>query len=111
MVTRLQAGCGENHGSFSGRQKYFSFLGKHQGQLWGSAQPCIQQEPRAVSPEIIVYGHEVDLSPPLLVWLKMGGALLHSLVCLNGMHRDNFTFSFLLLLLNVDVLHCVWTLI
>ena len=77
----------------------------------GSAQPCIQWEPWAVSPEIIVHGHEFNPSPPLLVWLRIGGALLHSLVCLNGMHKDNFTFSFLLLLLNIDVLQCVRTLI
>jgi len=111
MVTRLQAGCTENRGSFLGRRKYFSFLGKHPGQPWGSTEPCFQWEPRALSPEVIVHGHEVDPSPPLLVWLRMGGALLLSLVCLNGMYRDNFTLSFLLLLLNVDVLQCVRTLI
>jgi hypothetical protein len=89
----------------------FSFLEKHPGQLWGSTQPSIQWVPWALSPEVIVHGHEVDHSLPLLVWLRISGALLQSLICLNGMRRGNFTFHFLLLLLNVDILKYVWILI
>jgi len=111
MVNGLQAGCTENHDSFPGRRKYSYFLEKYPGQLWGSTEPCIQWKPQALSPEVIMRGHEVDPSPPLLIWLRMCGTLLHFLIYLNGMHIDNFTFRFLLLLFNVDVLQCVWTVI
>ena len=82
-------------GSIPNTDKIFILFPKHPDWHWGPILPPMECVTGNFLSMVKRSGRVTDYSHHLMPSLRMSGAILHSPLCLYGVHRDNFSFTLL----------------